>query len=218
MTQTPPFPVPRWSLHCLFQAVAHPRLSRAGPISGGSSVHVSSYVDTTCNQRCQTTVARVKQGQRCGRRGSLLEGRRDRILPRQESSSNRPSPACPAGAEVLVARRTAFPRHVRPRSARPTGEGVSLATHLVKPPCSSSMDARVPRLGCWTRDRVPLLGTSGAGRPETNRSTTFAQIRAVWERHRFSRWPCHRLGVPASVAPTPAGPVCRFEQAVPIRP
>ena len=73
---------------------------------------------------------RVKQGQTCGRRGNLPEGRSDRILPRQERSSNRSPPACPAGAEVLVARRTAFPRHVRPRSARPTGEGVLLATRL----------------------------------------------------------------------------------------
>ncbi len=73
---------------------------------------------------------RVKQGQPCGRRGNLPEGQSDRILPRQERSSNRPPPACPAGAEVLVARRTAFPRHVRPRSARPTGEGVPLVPRL----------------------------------------------------------------------------------------
>ena len=89
---------------------------------------------------------RVKQGQPCGRRGNLPEGRSDRILPRQERSSNRPPPACPAGAEVLVARRRAFPRHVRPRSARPTGEGVLLATHLAKPPRSSRMDAVVCRV------------------------------------------------------------------------
>ena len=55
------------------------------------------------------------KGTRCGRRGNLAEGRSNRILPRQERSSNRPPPACPAGAEVLVARCTAFPPHVRPR-------------------------------------------------------------------------------------------------------
>ena len=59
----------------------------------------------------------VKHGQPCGRRGNLLAGRSDRILPRQERSSHRPPPACPAGAEVLLARRTAFPRHVRPQPA-----------------------------------------------------------------------------------------------------
>jgi hypothetical protein len=65
---------------------------------------------------------------------------------------------------------------------------------------------------------VPLLGCAGpgtechcleqAGRRGAKRAgaRTFAQIRAVWERHRFSRWPCRRLDVPASVAPTPAGP------------
>ena len=31
----------------------------AAPISGGSSAHLSSYVDTACNQRCQTTVVRA---------------------------------------------------------------------------------------------------------------------------------------------------------------
>ena len=118
-------------------------------------------------------------------------------------------------------------------------------------PCGCPCSAR------GTRNRVPLLGTSSAGRPEAESSAevcpkrcgvgplfgfgcaagaparlggpaivchcleqavrccpkrtgarTFAQIRAVWERPRFSRWPCRRLGVPASVAPTPAGPVC----------
>ncbi len=57
------------------------------------------------------------------------------------------------------------------------------------------------------------------GGPKRTGARTFAQIRAVWERPRFSRWPCRRLGVPASVTPTPAGPVCHcLEQAVPIRP
>ena len=98
-----------------------PTAVRAGPISGGSSAHLSSYVDTACNQHglhpavSDYGCPRVKHGQPCGRRGNSVEGRSDRILPRQERSSNRPPPACPAGAEVLVARRTAFPRHVRPR-------------------------------------------------------------------------------------------------------
>ena len=131
---------------------ATPTAFRAGPISGGSSAHVSSYVDTACNQHgLQPAVSdygcpRVKQGQPRGLRANLPEGRSDRILPPQERSSNRPPPACPAGAEVLVARRTAFPRHARPRPARPTGEGVLFATHLAKPPCSSRMDAVVCRV------------------------------------------------------------------------
>ena len=119
-----------------------PTAVRAGPISGGSSAHVSSYVDTACKRAVSDYgCPRVKQGQPCGDRGNLPEGRSDRILPRQERSSNRPPPACPAGAEALVARRTAFPR-------------------------------RVPLLG-WAgpRNRVPLLGTSSAARPETNRGT-----------------------------------------------
>ena len=84
---------------------ATPTAIRAGPISGGSSAHVSSYVDTACNGP-QPAVSdygcpRVKQGQPGGRRGDLPEGRSDRILPRQERSSNRPPPACPAEAGSL---------------------------------------------------------------------------------------------------------------------
>jgi hypothetical protein len=36
-----------------------PTAVRAGPISGGSSANVSSYVDTACNQRCQTRDVRA---------------------------------------------------------------------------------------------------------------------------------------------------------------
>ncbi len=38
---------------------ATPTGVRAGPISGGSSAHLSSYVDTACIQRCQTTDVRA---------------------------------------------------------------------------------------------------------------------------------------------------------------
>jgi hypothetical protein len=38
---------------------ATPTAVRASPISGGSSARVSSYADTACNQRCQTTVLRA---------------------------------------------------------------------------------------------------------------------------------------------------------------
>ena len=60
------------------------------------------------------------------------------------------------------------------------------------------------------RDPKPCASLEQAVRrgPKRTGARTFAQIRAVWERPRLSRWPCRRLGVPASVAPTPAGPVC----------
>ena len=135
---------------------------------------------------------RVKQGQACGRRGNLPEGQSDRILPRRERSSHRPPPACPAGAEVLVARRTAFPRHVRPRSVLwsaaihcrfGTARERRRAAHLsplsaFSTSAKAAMNRRTPkaparapaRLG-GTRNRVPMLGTSSAGRSETNRGT-----------------------------------------------
>ena len=67
--------------------------------------------------------------------------------------------------------------------------------------------------------RVPLLGWAGPETvchcleqavrrgPKRTGARTSAQIRAVWERPRFSRWPRRRWAVPASAAPTPAGPV-----------
>ena len=66
---------------------ATPTAVRAGPISGGSSAHVSSYVDTACNQRCQTTVVRASSkgnradvGAICRRAGAIeyYPGRKDR--------------------------------------------------------------------------------------------------------------------------------------------
>ncbi len=48
------------------------------------------------------------------------------------------------------------------------------------------------------------------GGPKRTGARTIVQNRAVWERPRFSRWPCRRLRAPASVAPTPAGPVCQL--------
>ena len=134
---------------------------------------------------------RVKQGQPCGRRGNLAEGQSDRILPRRERPSNRPPPACPAGAEVLVARCTAFPRHVRPRpvlwsaaihcrfgTARERGAPAHLSPlSAFSTSAKAAMNRRTPkapgagapaRLG-GTRNRV--LGTSSAGRRETNRGT-----------------------------------------------
>ncbi len=95
-------------------------------------------------------------------------------------------------------------------------------------PCSTDTILR-PKLncrlhqskGCLTQwARVPLLGWAGPetvchclekavrGGPKRTGARTFAQNRAVWERPRFSRWPCRRSGAPASVALTPAGPVC----------
>ena len=203
-----------------------PTAVRAGPISGGSSAHLSSS-----RHGLQPAVSDYgcprKQGQPCGRRGNLPEGRSDRILPRQERSSNRPPPACPAGAEVLVARRTAFPCHVRPRSALwsaaihcrfGTARERSTPSHLsplsaFSTSAKAAMNRRTPK-----RRRAPLLGWAGPetvcdcleqavrGGPKRTGARTVAQIRAVWERPRFSRWPCRRLAVPASVAPTPAGP------------
>ncbi len=131
---------------------------------------------------------RVKHGQPCGRRGNLLESQSDRILPRQERSSNRPPPACPAGAEVLVARRTAFPRHVRPRSALSsaaihcrfgTARERGAPAHLsplsaFSTSANAAMNRRTPkaparapaRLG-GTRNRVPPLNKQcGAARNE----------------------------------------------------
>ena len=171
---------------------------------------------------------RVKQGQPCGRRGNLPEGRSDRILCRRERSSNRPPPACPAGAEVLVARRTAFPRDVRPRSVLwsaaihcrfGTAREHAAPAHLsplsaFSTSAKAAMNRRTPKAPA----RAPLLGWAGPetvcleravrGGPKRTGARTFAQIRAVWERPRFSRRPCRRLGAPASSAPTPAGPVC----------
>ncbi len=66
---------------------ATPTAVRAGPISGGSSAHVSSYVDTACNQWCQTMVVRAsRKGKRADvgaicRRARAIEyypGRKDR--------------------------------------------------------------------------------------------------------------------------------------------
>jgi hypothetical protein len=70
---------------CLLRSLPHrpdrcatPTAVRAGPISGGSSAHVSSYVDTACNQRCQTTVVRASSkgnradgGAICWRAGAI---------------------------------------------------------------------------------------------------------------------------------------------------
>ena len=124
-----------------------PTAVRAGPISGGSSAHVSSYVDTACNQRCQTTVVRASsKGNRadgwaiCRRAGAIeyYPGRKDRqTAPRRLVRLERKSWLPDARPSLC---------HVRPRPARPSGEGVWLATHWAKPPCSSRMDAVVCRV------------------------------------------------------------------------
>jgi hypothetical protein len=93
-----------WSLPRRPDRCGTPTAVRAGPRLGGSSAHVSSYVDTACNQRCQTTVVRASSkgnradgGAICRRAGAIeyYPGRKDRQtaprrLVRRRSTRNRP--------------------------------------------------------------------------------------------------------------------------------
>jgi hypothetical protein len=172
---------------------------------------------------------RVKQGQPCGRRGDLVEGRSDRILPPAEKivkpppaglsgwsgslgceTDGLPSP-CPTPVGSLECGNS-LPLWYGPRARRASAPLTSLCVFHIgqsgdESPHSKGASARAPLLGWAGPETVCHLEQAVQGGAKRTGARTFAQIRAVWERHGSSRWPCRRLGVPASVAPTPAGPV-----------